>query len=145
MMRHIFRISLPVLFVFTLWGCSGPQVQYSPLNNPVTATGESIEQAVESRGPISPDDVRIFVTQKPEKPYRELGVLSYSTAAYIPNEERSFQLFKQKAAAVGADGVIILQSREQSTNYTDSYYAYRWPNPNSNLTTFRGMAIQFTD
>lgn len=111
----------------------------------MTATGDQIEEAVEQRGPVSPDDVRIFITQKPDKPYRELGVLSYTTGAYLPSEERSFQLFKQKAAAIGADGVIILQSREEGSDYP-GYYGYRWiNNTNNSRTTFRGMAIQFTD
>lgn len=127
-----------------LVGCGGPQVRYAPLNNPLTPTGEAVEATVESRGPVSPDAVRLFVTQKPDRPYVELGVLSYTTSAYNPNEERSFVLFRNKAAEIGADGVIILHSREDG-NFVPAYYGWRWGDNNITRTTFRGLAIQFTD
>lgn len=142
---HLLVKTFALGFMFCLSGCGGPAVRYSPLNNPSTAIGEAIAEAVEARGPIRPDEVRIFVTQEPDSPYRELGVLSYSTNSYIPNEETSFRLFKEKAAEIGADGVIILPSREQG-NYPPGLYGYRWlSSPNSTLTTFRGMAIQFIE
>ncbi len=144
LMNAVWKI-IPLLALLLTAGCGGHQVQYSPLNNPVTPTGEAVTEAVEKRDPINPDDVRIFVTQKPEKPYLELGVLSWSTNAYIPNEETAFRLFKERAAEIGADGVIILPSREQGNN-PPGLYGYRWmASSQSTLTTFRGLAIQFVE
>lgn len=132
-----------LLLCLLLCACGEPAVRYSPLNNPQTPTGEIVSAEVKAREPIAPDDVRIFVTQKPEQPYVELGVLSHSTNSYLPNEETAFRLFKIKAAEIGADGVIILPSREQGNN-PPGLYGYRWMASSQNtMTTFRGMAIQF--
>lgn len=137
------RLLLTLLtLTLLLTACGGPRVQYSPLNNPVGPTGEFIADTLAEQGPVSPASVRIFVTQKPEQPYRELGVLSYTTSAFLPDEETSFRLFRERAAELGADGVIILQSREEGSDLPA--YGYRWwNNTTSTRTTFRGMAIQF--
>ncbi|MGE9292778.1 hypothetical protein [Ruficoccus sp. ZRK36] len=136
-----------------LVGCQPPQVQYYPLNNPV-GSGTADTAAV-SKAPVAAADVVIYVAKQPLQPYHELGILAFTSASTQPNEANIYEMFRQKAAEIGADAVIILPSREQnesfwqSTGYPyDWYYGYGYGNVgyssgySTDYTTFRGLAIQ---
>jgi len=131
-----------------LSGC-GYDVYYAPLNNPMTASGESIKAGEMARGPVSPNDVTLFLTTRPEKPYRELGIISIPTYQTAPAQEEIFELFRQKGAEVGADGVILLQTENLVDSYSTPSYIADWgvfyQQTVRSRSIFRGMAIQFTE
>ena len=79
-------------------------------------------------------------------------MVTLTTTANQPNEGDIYQRFREKAAEIGADGVVLLPSREhnesfwQTTGYPYSwYYGYGGTTSgyNVNYTTFRGLAIKF--
>lgn len=121
-MRNLTRVLL-CFVVLALTGCAHRTVHYSPL---VDAP----------RPPRSPASVQVFVTQKPEAPYVELGTLSYLTYRYNPDDAMVIGLLRDKAAAIGADAIIILETRpELATNYiTKQSYQGK---------VFRAMAIAY--
>lgn len=140
------RCFLLILVAGLLAGC-GYDVRYTPLNNPVTATGESIEQGVAARGPINPADVTLFLTARPEQRYRELGIIAIPTYQTIPPEDEIFPLFRQKAAEVGADGVILLPTETAIDSYSVPTFADDWgvfyQETIRSRSVFKGMAIQY--
>ena len=77
--------------------CAGVEkVRYSPL-------------VVVDRPARSPSQVEAFLTQKPSRPYQEIGVLTYRAGTaekYID----VVQYMREKAAQLGADGVIMMGS-----------------------------------
>ncbi|MBK1859167.1 hypothetical protein [Cerasicoccus arenae] len=127
-------------------GC-GYNVQYSALNNPITPLNAEDASAVAARGPISPSEVTLFLTQRPQGEYRELGVITIPTYQTVPPQEEIFQLFRDKAAEVGADGVILLDPQMAVDSYTTPNYVYDWgvfyTETVRSRSIFRGMAIQF--
>ncbi len=136
------------IVVLALAGCSY-RVNYTPLNNPVTPQGESIESAVAACGPVNPDGVTIFFTARPPKPYIELGIISIPTASSIPPEGEILPLFRQKAAEVGADGVIILPTDTSIESYSTPTFGYDfgviYQQTVRSRSVFKGMAIQYTE
>ncbi|WP_309395837.1 hypothetical protein [Cerasicoccus maritimus] len=131
-----------------LWGC-GYDVYYTPLNNPVTPAGEAIAEGVVARGPISPDEVTLFLVQRPEKRYRELGIITIPTFQSIPDQQALFQLYRAKAAEIGADGVIMMEPQTTLDTYTSPTYVADWgiiyQDTVRSRSIFRGMAIQFLE
>lgn len=143
-MRWLFLILSTAL----LSGC-GYNVQYSPLNNPLSADEAAIANGVAARGPVQASDVTLFLVQRPEKRYRELGIITIPTGQSLPNQEEIFQLFRQKAAEVGADGVIIMDTQTAIETYPTATYVYDWglfyQDTIRSRSIFRGMAIQFLE
>lgn len=153
--NRLLALSLLVGSLF-LAACQPPQVQYYPLNNPV-GSGSSATAAA-PRAPIDPADVVIYVAKEPAQPYHELGILAFTSASSMPNEADIYQKFRDKAAEIGADAVIILPSREQNESFWqttgypyDWYYGYGYGGGvgyssgySTDYTTFRGLAIQYT-
>ncbi len=138
-----------------LTACQPPQVQYYPLNNP-TGSGSSSAPAT-AAAPVDPADVVIYVAKQPSQPYHEMGILAFTSASNQPNEAAIYQKFREKAAEIGADAVIILPSREQNESFWqttgypyDWYYGYGYGGVgyssgySTDYTTFRGLAVQFT-
>lgn len=120
---------LPLLF---LTACAGPEVSYYGIEN----------EAVPPLGsPVAVDQVTIYVTQKPSVPYTELGILNYNTSAWNPDEAAIYQAFRQKAAAIGADGVILLPSSERIERHPSRRSAL-FDLSESVRTTYRGVAIR---
>jgi len=134
-------------------GCSGPQVQYYPLNNPTGKVGSESDATVDS--PTDPSNIDIYVAKRPTQPFTEMGILTFTTASSMPNEGAIYEDFRQKAAAIGADAVIVLPSREQNEAFWQSTgYPYDWytgygygagysSGYSVNYTTFRGLAIKY--
>jgi len=136
------------LFVgaLALSGC-GYNVSYAPINNPVTPQAAAVAKAAPS--PVAPAEVRIFFTQRPEKPYLELGVISIPTMQSVPNQEEIFQLFRTKAAEVGGDGVIILDTQTRIDSFPSATFADYWgvyyTETIRSQSIFRGLVIQFSE
>lgn len=131
---------LAILIVIAcLTGCATPQAKFTPLDNPGKVPGEPAPQMLAA---IDPADVIIYVTLKPDQPYRELGLLTYSTLTPDPTEEKALTAFRQKAATIGANGIILLPSREEPDSLTGRYYGPLYSNSNAVRTIFRAMAIQ---
>ena len=104
-------------------GCaSGPaKVEYSPIVG----------------GTLSPTNVRnvgVYQTKAPERPYVELGVLEYR-AGTAENYSEVVSHFREKAASIGADGIIMMGSSSGPSVPVAGVIA--------NLNDYRAMAIQF--
>lgn len=109
------------ILILLLSGCGGSPVTFYPLNNPAyNESQRKLLTETDARSRVSPADVVIFVASRPEGEYREVGILSYTTTSTYPNEADIYQMFREKAAEVGADGVILLDPRLE----TDSYRMY---------------------
>jgi hypothetical protein len=54
--------------------------------------------------------VEIFHTQKPARHYKELGVLTYRAGTGEPYTDVA-RFFREKAASIGADGVIMMGTK----------------------------------
>jgi len=80
-----------------LSACAGVErVRYSPL-------------VVIDRPARSPSQVETFLTQRPSRAYQEIGVLTYragTAAKYVD----VVQYMREKAAQLGADGIITMGS-----------------------------------
>ena len=97
--------------------------------------------------PVPVDDVQIFITQKPSYKYKELGMVTYNTGGSYPqNEIDIYQKLREKAAQIGASGVIIMNSQSAVQSFpTYSFDMYGNLVENSNIysnTLYRGMAIK---
>jgi hypothetical protein len=128
-----------LIAIASLTGCATPQAKFTPLENPAAVPGEP---ALTQSLAINPADVIIYVTLKPDQPYRELGLLTYSTLTPDPTEEKALTAFRHKAATIGANGIILLPSREEPDSLTGRYYGPFYSNSNAVRTIFRAMAIQ---
>ncbi|HEX2781775.1 MAG TPA: hypothetical protein VHM30_19875 [Gemmatimonadaceae bacterium] len=62
---------------------------------------------------VSPDSVRLFATNPPAK-YVELAMLRVE--GIFSNDSRSAKALREKAAKLGANGVILLNARAVSTH-----------------------------
>lgn len=132
--RTVLKI-LAGLTCITMFGCGGVEPQFYPL------TGESVQFG----NPRSANDVEVFITKKPTWQYKELGMITYSTPASFANEPQIYQLLREKAGEIGADGIIIMDSQtnvEQNPRMTLDYYG----NPIESETSrtyikYRAMAI----
>ena len=82
------------------------------------------------------EEVKVFITSKPDAEYIEMGLLTYLTYAYDPDEKFVIGKLRAKAAEVGADAIMVLETRTETyTNYaTKQTYQGK---------VFRGMAIAF--
>lgn len=116
-------------------GCGGSRAQFYPLDNPsVNAAGLPVARA------YSPAEITVYVTRKPVEDYRELGILYYSASDPYFSQNRAIAAFREKAAEVGASGVILIPSErwheydypdwlpdrfQQTRNFRQSVHAYR--------------------
>lgn len=133
-------------FVLLLAGCGGSPVTFYPLNNPAyNESQRKLANEMAARPKVSAEDVVIFVTGRPEAAYREIGILSYTTTSPSPNEADIYQMFREKAAEVGADGVIILNPRLETDSYRLYPPALRTWATELPRNTFRGLAIRFIE
>ena len=109
-----------VLFI----GCSSvPKVHYSPLQ--------------ESSYPAKTvDQVELYLTQKPTVAYKEIGIMTYR-AGTAENYEDVVRCFREKAALIGADGVIMMGSKSGPSMLIGSVMA--------TLIDYNAMAIIYTE
>lgn len=82
------------LLLLTLNGCVSSPARYQPM-------GSEVRPAK----PVA--SVEVFQTQRPTRPYRELGVVTYRAGTSESLLDASAKI-REKAAEVGADAVIIL-------------------------------------
>ena len=83
-----------VLMVFALTACVDFPAKYQPMGSEVRPAR-----------PIA--SVEVFQTQRPTRPYRELGVVTYRAGTAETLLDATAKI-KIKAAEVGADAVIML-------------------------------------
>jgi len=105
-------------------GCANREpVQFAPINS-----GHSENS--------SANKIEVYITNAPKKQYQEIGVLTFKEWSPYPDESQAIKLLRQKASIIGADAILILESRSGSAanSYNGISYAY---------TDFRAMAIKF--
>lgn len=102
---------------------SSPRVNFSQIG-PAGASKQESEK------------VEVYFTQKPDQPYREIGILSVLTWEYQPDDVFYVSALKKKAREVGGDALIMLESQSEiATNYATKQ--------NYQGKTYRAMAIAF--
>jgi hypothetical protein len=65
---------------------------------------------------ISPDSVQVFATRKPTE-YRELAVLE--AHRFLVSDRKTLGELRRRAAALGADGILLLNAANSGTQHTD--------------------------
>lgn len=86
-----------------LGGCESANASFFPLDS----------AQVHSYGaPKNPQDVEIFVTNKPAYKYREVGILTYETFSTYNDESAVYRILRERAAKLGLDGIIIMNAQE---------------------------------
>lgn len=112
------------LCLIALTACAGvSKVRYSPLVD-VNRPGRSAEQ------------VEAFLTQKPPRPYQEIGILTYR-AGTAEEYAAVVQYMREKAAQLGADGIIMMDSSTGPSMPIGYVIA--------TLTDYRAMAIVYKE
>ncbi len=122
---------------FLLSGCAGSPARFWPMTPGGTVSFGS---------PRPASEVGLFVTQKPDYKYRELGMITYEALPSMVDEPAIYEIMREKAGEIGADGLIIMPSQtslQQTPNVTYDY----WGVPiiydtTRSLIIYRGMAIQ---
>ena len=113
-----------ILVLTILAACAGvSKVRYSPLVNV-------------NRPARSADQVEAFLTQQPSQPYQEIGILSYR-AGTAEKYVDIVQYMREKAAQLGADGIIMMASSAGPSIPVGHVIA--------TLTDYRAMAIVYKD
>ncbi len=86
-----------------LGGCESVNASFFPLDS----------AQVRSYGaPKNPRDVEIFITNKPEYKYREVGILTYETFSSYNDESAVYRILRERAAKLGLDGIIVMNAQE---------------------------------
>ncbi len=88
-----------------LSACSGVSAQYYPLSN-----------AISTRAARHSSEVEVFITKKPEYKYDEMGMITYETPSSYSNEPKVYNVMREKAAEIGADAIIIMDSQSSIEN-----------------------------
>ena len=105
-------------------GCAGvSKVRYSPI--------VSVERPARSA-----DQVETFLTQQPSRPYEEIGILTYR-AGTAEKYVNVVQYMREKAAQLGADGIIMMGSKSGPSMPIGYVIA--------TLTDYQAMAIIYKD
>lgn len=125
-----------LLAVASFAGCNAPEANFFPIDGHPEA----------SYAQKDAKDIALFITKKPDAPYTELGILTYSLPYAADDETKIYEILRRKAAQVGADAVIILAPQTSLSNTPNVYYDY-WGTPtivDNTLTntTYRGVAIK---
>ena len=118
-----------------LCGCSGVSPHFYPLAGNAQFAG----------APRSAESVEIFITKKPEYKYRELGMITYEIPASYSNEPEVYEAMRRKAAEIGADAIIIMDSQSSVENMprlTLDYYGFPYEVSEArSYIKYRAMAI----
>jgi hypothetical protein len=94
----LFIECITIFFILFLFGCSGvSKVKYSPL----------VEVELK---PVDINNVKTFLTTKPNNNYEEIGILTYR-AGTAESYVDVVKYLKEKAAVIGADGIIMMGSK----------------------------------
>jgi len=104
--------------------CAGvAKVRYSPL-------------VAINRPARSAEQVDTFLTQQPSRPYEEIGILTYR-AGTAEQYVDVVQYMRQKAAQLGADGIIMMGSKSGPSIPVGYVIA--------TMTDYQAMAIVYKD
>jgi hypothetical protein len=82
--------------------------------------------------------IKVWMTNKPESRYEELGILTYKVWSTHPDELRAVNFFKARAAELGGDAIIMLESRTGSAGNSANKTTYPF-------TDFRAMLVRYLD
>ena len=82
--------------------------------------------------------IKVWMTNRPESRYEELGILTYKVWSTHPDELTAVNFFKAKAAELGGDAIILLESRTGSAANSSTKTTY-------SFTDFRAMLIRYLD
>ena len=132
---HILKILLSAFALTLLCSCANPVI-FESLGNAGAEKGE----------PRNPHDVEIFVTNRPPWKYVELGTLSFNSGFVSSADAGIFERFRERAAELGADGVIMLQVTNNLRTVGSTVFDH-WGNPifmetPATQTIHRGVAIR---
>ena len=97
-----------------LVGC-GTRVDYTPLRAPTGAMT-----------PRSPAEVEVFLTQKPSRPYVEVGLLEARQESTMSLDGQSGIIaeLREEAAEIGCDGLIVTGDADEVTGHADKQGGY---------------------
>ena len=97
-----------------LAGC-GTRVDYTPLRGPAGAMT-----------PKSPSQVEVFLTQKPSRPYLEVGLLEARQESTLSLDGQSgiIEELREEAAEIGCDGLIVTGGADQVTGHVGEHGGY---------------------
>ncbi len=62
--------------------------------------------------PKNPNEVELFITQKPPYKYREVGIITFETFSQYNDEADVYRIMRERAAKAGVDGLIIMNAQE---------------------------------
>lgn len=136
--RKLAAVFCAALAAAALSSCGSPGAEFYPLK----AGGQRVFGA-----PKSPAEVEVFITKKPGFPYDELGMITYETSPNFADEPAVYEKLREKAAEVGADGIIIMNSQtsfEQRPGaiILDWSYVPVQTESSVSLIKYRAMAIK---
>ena len=103
-----------LLSSLAMTGC-GTRVDYTPLRGPA---GAMI--------PRSPSEVEVFLTQKPSRPYLEVGMLEARQESTLSLDGQSGIIaeLREEAAEIGCDGIIVTGAADEVTGHVDKNGGY---------------------
>ncbi|WP_257311260.1 hypothetical protein [Geothrix fuzhouensis] len=97
-------LPLITFLFFVAIGCSSPEAdQTRGVRTSMFGQANLIQK--------NPDEVEIYISRKPTRPYKEIGMVQYLDWSYRPDEGTIFGKFRIAAARAGADGLIVLDTR----------------------------------
>jgi hypothetical protein len=108
-------VSLSMLFSSLAMAGCGTRVDYTPLRGPTACMT-----------PRSPSQVEVFLTQKPPRPYVEVGLLEARQESEMSLDGQSaiIEELRQEAAEIGCDGLIVTGDADQVTGHADKNGGY---------------------
>ena len=85
-----------------------------------------------------PAKVDVWITNKPESRYEELGILTLKEWSTSPDEQIAIGLLRARAAELGGDAIILLDSRTGAAANSATKVTYAF-------TDFRAMMIKYVE
>ncbi len=107
-------MTLLSLACLALCACESTGARYYPLSDNVV---------VRASRPVS--EVEMFITKKPDYKYEEMGMITYEIPSSYSDEPTVYNILRQKAAEIGADAIIIMNSQstiDTLSKITFDYY-----------------------
>ncbi len=130
----ILKLTIVSLACVALCACESVGARYYPLSNNIVA---------KSPRPVS--EIEMFITKKPDYKYEEMGMITYEIPSSYSDELAVYNILRQKAAEIGADAIIIMNSQstiDTLSKITFDYYGnpIETESPRA-YTKYRAMAI----
>ena len=110
---RLFAVSLLLSSSSVLAGC-GTRVDYTPL------------RAGGAMRPRPASQVEVFLTQKPPRPYVEVGLLEARQESTLSLDGQSgiIEELREEAAEIGCDGLIVTGGANETTGHADQHGGY---------------------